>query len=123
MGGDEMSGESPTMVSTIDPSSDAADWQLRLYIAGQTHKSAAAITNLRRLCEENLAGVYSIEVIDLVQTPELARDDQIVAIPTLVRRLPKPERNVIGDLSDADRVLGGLQISPGVAHAGAPRAA
>ncbi len=118
-----MSGESPTMVSTIDSSSDDAGWQLRLYVAGQTHKSAAAITNLRRLCEENLAGIYSIEVIDLVQTPELARDDQIVAIPTLVRRLPKPARNVIGDLSDADRVLGGLQISPGVGHEGAPRAA
>jgi circadian clock protein KaiB len=86
--------------------------ELRLYVAGQTPKSIAALANLRRVCEENIPGRYRIEVIDLVEQPARARTDQIVAIPTLVRRLPAPIRKVIGDLSNADRVLVGLQINP-----------
>ena len=87
-------------------------WDLRLYVAGQTPKSVAAFDNLKRLCEEHLAGRYSIEVIDLVKTPKLARDDQILAIPTLVRKLPVPIRKIIGDLSDTERTLVGLQLRP-----------
>src|SRR4051794_35684823 len=75
-------------------------WELRLYVAGQTPKSIAAFNNLKRLCEEHLPGRYKIEVIDLIKNPKLARDDQIVAIPTLVRKLPDPIRRIIGDLSD-----------------------
>jgi circadian clock protein KaiB len=86
--------------------------EFRLYVAGQTPKSIAALANLRRVCEENIPGRYRIEVIDLVEQPARARTDQIVAIPTLVRRLPAPIRKVIGDLSNADRVLVGLQINP-----------
>jgi circadian clock protein KaiB len=85
---------------------------LRLYVAGQTPKSVAALANLKRVCEEYLPGRYTIEVIDLLQQPALARTDQIVAIPTLVRRLPEPVRKVIGTLSDTERVLVGLQIDP-----------
>lgn len=84
--------------------------ELRLYVAGQTPRSVAAISNLRRVCENHLPGRHRIEVIDLVQQPSLARSDQIVAIPTLVRRLPTPVRKVIGDLSNTERVLFGLQI-------------
>ena len=87
-------------------------WNLRLYVAGQTPKSVAAFDNLKRLCEEHLAGRYQIEVIDLVKTPKLARDDQILAIPTLVRKLPEPIRKIIGDLSDTERTLVGLQLRP-----------
>jgi circadian clock protein KaiB len=83
---------------------------LRLYIAGQTPRSIAAFSNLKRICEEHLAGRYRIEVIDLVQNPQLAAGDQILAVPTLVRRLPEPVRKIIGDLSNADRVLVGLDI-------------
>ncbi|MFO0954213.1 MAG: circadian clock KaiB family protein [Isosphaeraceae bacterium] len=86
--------------------------ELRLYVAGQTPKSIAALANLRRVCEEHIPGRYRIEVVDLVEQPARARTDQIVAIPTLVRRLPAPIRKVIGDLSNADRVLVGLQINP-----------
>ena len=82
--------------------------ELRLYVAGQTSRSLAAIDNLRRICEKNLKGRYTIEVIDLVQTPQLARADQIVAIPTLVKKLPPPLRRIIGDLSNSERVLIGL---------------
>lgn len=85
-------------------------WQLRLYVAGQTPKSVTAFANLQRLCEEYLAGEFEIEVIDLVENPRLAKDDQIVAIPTLVRKLPKPIRKIIGDLSDTERTLVGLQL-------------
>ena len=85
-------------------------WQLRLYVAGQTPKSVAAFANLQRICEEYLAGEFEIEVIDLVENPRLAKDDQIVAIPTLVRKLPKPIRKIIGDLSDTERTLVGLQL-------------
>lgn len=85
-------------------------YSLRLYVAGHTPKSQAAITNLKRICEEHLAGRYKIEVIDLLVTPQLAAGDQIVAVPTLVRRLPAPLKRLIGTLSDADRVLVGLDI-------------
>jgi len=86
--------------------------ELRLYVAGQTSRSLAAIDNLRRICEANLKGRCTIEVIDLVQTPQLARADQIVAIPTLVKTLPPPLRRIIGDLSNSERVLIGLDIRP-----------
>ncbi|HEX4144678.1 MAG TPA: circadian clock KaiB family protein [Pirellulales bacterium] len=87
-------------------------WDLRLYVAGQTPKSIAAFSNLKRVCEEYLAGKYNIEVIDLIKTPQLAQGDQIVAIPTLVRKLPEPVRKIIGDLSNTERVLVGLQLRP-----------
>lgn len=86
-------------------------WEFSLYVAGQTPRSVAAIGNLEGLCREYLRGNYKIEVIDLVKHPELARDHQIVAIPTLVRKLPQPVRRVIGDLSDTERVLTSLQIN------------
>jgi len=91
-------------------------WKLRLYVAGQTPKSLAAFANLKRLCEERLQGHYAIEVIDLLVNPRLAKDDQILAIPTLVRKLPPPIRKIIGDLSNTERVLVGLDLVP------APRA-
>src|SRR5579871_5817962 len=85
-------------------------WQLRLYVAGQTPKSVAAFENLKRICEEHLTGIFEIEVIDLIENPRLAKDDQIIAIPTLVRKLPQPIRKIIGDLSDTERTLVGLQL-------------
>jgi circadian clock protein KaiB len=85
-------------------------WELRLYTAGQTPKSLAAIRNLQKVCDEHLAGRYDIEIIDLLKNPRLAKDDQIVAIPTLVRKLPDPMRKIIGDLSDTERTLVGLQL-------------
>ena len=85
-------------------------WQLRLYVAGQTPKSIRAFANLKTLCEEHLKGSYRIEVIDLLEQPQLARGDQIIAIPTLVRKLPPPVRKIIGDLSDTERVLVGLDV-------------
>jgi circadian clock protein KaiB len=88
-------------------------WRLRLYVAGQTEKSRAALANLSRICEEHLAGRYEIEVIDLVQQPQLAQGDQILAIPTLVRQLPPPLKKIIGDLSNVERVLVGLDVRPG----------
>jgi circadian clock protein KaiB len=91
-------------------SADAEKWNLRLYTAGQSPKSLAALANLKRVCEEHLAGRYSIEVIDLLKNPRLAKDDQIVAIPTLVRKLPEPLRRLVGDLSDTERTLVGLQL-------------
>jgi circadian clock protein KaiB len=90
-------------------------WELRLYTAGQTPKSLAAIKNLKKVCEEHLAGRYEIEIVDLLKNPRLAKDDQIVAIPTLVRKLPDPVRKIIGDLSDTERALVGLQLRPRVA--------
>ena len=86
--------------------------ELRLYLAGQTPRSMAALANLKKLCKEHLAGKYRIEVIDLLKNPQLARGDQIIAIPTLVRRLPQPIRKIIGDLSNTERVLVGLQLRP-----------
>jgi circadian clock protein KaiB len=88
----------------------SAKWILRLYIAGQTQKAVAAFSNLKLICEEQLKGKYQIEVIDLLKHPQLARDDQILAVPTLVRRLPLPVRNIIGDLSDTERELVGLDL-------------
>ena len=87
-------------------------WELRLYVAGQTAKSLTAFANLKKVCEAHLAGKYQIEVIDLLVEPQLARGDQIVAIPTLVRKLPEPIRKIIGDLSNTERVLVGLQLRP-----------
>lgn len=87
-------------------------WELRLYVAGQTPKSAAAFSNLKKICEEHLKGKYRIEIIDLLQTPQLAKGDQIVALPTLVRKLPVPVRKIIGDLSNTERVLVGLDLVP-----------
>jgi len=85
-------------------------WVLRLYVAGQTLKSKTAFNNLKLICEEQLKGKYHIEVIDLLKNPQLARDNQILAIPTLVRKLPQPVRNIIGDLSNTERVLVGLDL-------------
>lgn len=90
--------------------------QLRLYIAGQTPKSLVALSNLKSICEAHLKGKYRIEVIDLVKTPQLARGDQILAIPTLVRNLPTPIRKIIGDLSNTEQVLVGLDLRPGEAR-------
>jgi circadian clock protein KaiB len=87
-------------------------WHLRLYVAGQSPKSLRAFTNLKALCDEHLAGRYEIEVIDLIEHPSLARSDDILAIPTLVRHLPAPLRKIIGDLSDTERVLVGLRLQP-----------
>ena len=87
-------------------------WELRLYTAGQTPKSLAAFRNLKKVCDEHLPGQYEIEVVDLLANPRLAKDHQIVAIPTLVRKLPSPIRKIIGDLSDVDRTLVGLELRP-----------
>src|SRR5438270_12768248 len=107
----KLAGGAPALLNdstTVDPEV----WELRLYVAGQTTKSVAAIDNLKRLCEEHLPGKYQIEVIDLLVHPQLARGDQIVAIPTLVRKLPDPIRKIIGDLSNIERTLVGLQLKP-----------
>jgi circadian clock protein KaiB len=88
-------------------------WDLRLYVAGQSPKSLRAFANLQRLCEEHLQSRYRIEIVDLIENPQLAAGDEIIALPTLVRRLPAPMRRIIGDLSDDDRVLVGLQLRPG----------
>ena len=88
------------------------NWKLRLYVAGQTPRSLVAFANLKKICEDHLNGRYTIEVIDLVETPRLAKDDQILAIPTLVRKLPQPVRKIIGDLSNTERVLVGLDLIP-----------
>ena len=86
------------------------EWQLRLYVAGQTPRSMAALANLKRVCETHLAGRYTIEVVDLLVNPKLAAGDQILAVPTLVRRLPEPIKKIIGDLSNTERVLVGLDL-------------
>lgn len=91
----------------------AERWELRLYVAGQTPRSLAAFANLKKICETHLKGKYRIEVIDLVAHPELARADQIVAIPTLIRKLPPPVKRLIGDLSNKDRTLIGMELVPG----------
>ncbi|MCK9275071.1 MAG: thiol-disulfide isomerase [Syntrophales bacterium] len=87
-------------------------WDLRLYVAGHTDKSAAALSNLKKICEEHLKGKYHIEVIDLVKNPQLAQGDQIFAVPTLVRKLPPPLKKIIGDLSNTVKVLVGLDLRP-----------
>src|SRR6058998_2024968 len=93
----------------------APEWRLRLYVAGQTPRSLAAFRNLKQICEDHLAGQYEIEVIDLLLHPQLAKGDEIIAIPTLVRQLPTPITKVIGDLSDTEKVLVGLQLLPALA--------
>ena len=104
------------------PSPEQPDlWRLKLYVAGQTPRSLAAIANLKRICEEHVSGHYTIEVIDLLERPELARGDEIFAIPTLVRQLPEPMRKIIGDLSDTERVLVGLGIVPVTSPGGTTR--
>ncbi|HET6145944.1 MAG TPA: circadian clock KaiB family protein [Polyangia bacterium] len=99
------------------PKNDVSFWKLRLYVAGETAKSVAAFSNLKRICEEHLRGRYRIEVVDLLQNPKLARGDQILALPTLVRQLPPPVKKIIGDFSNTERVLVGLDLrhvtSPG----------
>lgn len=92
--------------------SSDSPWKLRLYVAGQTAKSLAAFANLKRICEEHIPGQYHIEIIDLLKNPTLAKGDQILAIPTLVRKLPHPIRKIIGDLSNTERVLVGLDVRP-----------
>lgn len=87
-------------------------WNLRLYVAGQTQKSITAFANLKKICEEHLSGKYRIEVVDLLINPQLAKGDQIIAIPTLVRKLPEPIKKIIGDLANTERVLVGLDIKP-----------
>jgi circadian clock protein KaiB len=107
------------MITLIDASSTGAKvaklkttvWDMRLYIAGETPRSIAAISTLRGLCEKHLPGIYRLEIIDLMKHPELARSDQIVVVPTLVRKLPPPIRKLIGDLSSVERVLHGLEIA------------
>ena len=97
-------------------SGDAEQWELRLYVAGRTPKSLAAFGNLKRLCEEHLQGRYTIEVIDLLEQPQLAAGDQIVAIPTVVRKLPEPLCRLVGDLRNSERALVGLQLRPRTFH-------
>jgi len=92
------------------PSLEGKAYQLRLYVAGQTPKSLLAFRNLKQICEEHLHGRYELEIIDLVENPQLARGDQILALPTLVRRLPEPIKKIIGDLSNTERVLVGLDL-------------
>lgn len=87
-------------------------WELRLYVAGQTPNALKAFANLKRICDEHLAGQYRIEIVDLLENPKLARGDQILAVPTLVRKLPEPVKKIIGDLSNTDRVLVGLDLRP-----------
>ncbi len=91
---------------------DGETWALRLYVAGQTAKSIAALANLRRYCEQHVPGRYQLEIIDLLQHPQLAEGDQILAIPTVVRKMPEPIRRVIGDLSNEERVIVGLDLRP-----------
>ncbi len=89
-----------------------AKWELKLYVAGQTAKSLQAFANLKKICEQHLDGEYRIEVVDLLKNPQLAKGDQILALPTLVRKLPEPVRKIIGNLSDTERVLVGLDLRP-----------
>ena len=102
------------MTKASKPAAKAApkEWQLRLYVAGSTAKSAAALANLKAVCETHLAGRYTIEVVDLLVNPQLAAGDQILAVPTLVRKFPEPIRKIIGDLSNEERVLVGLDVIP-----------
>jgi len=94
------------------PQSSEEFWELRLYVAGQTNRSYRALTNLKTICEQYMGGKYSIEVVDLTKNPKLGRDDQILALPTLVRKLPRPMKKMIGDLSKTERVLVGLDLRP-----------
>ena len=95
-----------------DLGAEPAIWKLRLYVAGQTPRSMAALANLKKVCDEHLAGHYEVEVVDLIKQPQLAAGDQIVAIPTLVRKLPEPLRRIVGDLRNTERTLVGLNLRP-----------
>jgi circadian clock protein KaiB len=104
-----------TPLALVEPNDWVQDpeyWKLRLYVAGQSPKSLQALANLTRICEERLPKRYEIEIVDLIANPHLAAGDEIIAIPTLVRRFPQPTRKIIGDLSDVDRVLVGLHLRP-----------
>lgn len=107
-----MNAAPPPSASEAPPGEPPAEWELRLYVAGQSARSVTAFANLKKLCEAHLAGKYRIEVIDLLEDPQLSRDDQIIAIPTLVRSLPAPIRKIIGDLSNTEKTLVGLQLPP-----------
>jgi circadian clock protein KaiB len=100
------------MTKPVESRAPEGVWELRLYIAGQTPKSITAFANLKKICETHLPGRYKIEVVDLLRQPQLAAGDQIVAIPTLVRKLPQPLRKIVGDLSNTERTLVGLQLRP-----------
>ncbi|HSQ48399.1 MAG TPA: circadian clock protein KaiB [Candidatus Deferrimicrobiaceae bacterium] len=104
-----MNGKNKTPKQTAEQSET---WELRLYVAGQTSNSMKALANLKKIAEEHLKGKYTIEIVDLVKNPQLAAGDQILALPTLVRKLPEPIRKIIGDLSNTERVLVGLDIRP-----------
>lgn len=104
-----MANKEYTLPSGQSETRDKA-WKLRLYVAGQTPKSLTAFANLKRICEEHLEGQFEIEVVDLQENPRLAREDQIIAIPTLIRKLPEPIKKIIGTLADPERVLVGLEI-------------
>ena len=105
-----MKAASPEKGKKVKAGSTEKIWNLRLYVAGQTQKSITAFANLKKICEGYLAGKYRIEVIDLLKNPQLAKGDQIIAIPTLVRKLPEPLKRIIGDLANTERVLVGLDI-------------
>ena len=105
-----MEDDGKTVQSDLEPG--AKVYLLRLYVAGQTRKSLAAFANLKKICEEHLQGRYRIEVVDLLEKPQLAKGDQILAIPTLVRQLPPPLKKIIGDLSNTEKVLVGLDLRP-----------
>jgi circadian clock protein KaiB len=105
-----MKAGSPAKGEKAKTDSTEEIWNLRLYVAGQTPKSIMAFANLKKICEEHLTGKYRIEVIDLLKNPQLAKGDQIVAIPTLIRKLPEPLKRIIGDLANTERVMVGLDI-------------
>lgn len=105
-----MSQNTQTLDVESPPPAAEERWLLRLYVAGRSPKCVTALNNLQRFCEERMAGRYEIEIVDLLENPRLAKDDQIIAIPTLVRKLPEPLRKIIGDLSDTERMLVGLNL-------------
>ncbi len=104
--------EKPAAPEPNNGAGGKSEWELRLYVAGQTPRSIAALNNLKQLCETHLKGRYRIEIVDLLINPQLSREDQIFAVPTLVRKLPEPIKKIIGDLSNTERVLVGLQLRP-----------
>lgn len=106
-----MSENTQTLGENLAPETDEK-WFLRLYVAGRSPKCVTALDNLKRFCDERMAGRYEIEIVDLLENPRLAKDDQIIAIPTLVRRLPEPLRKIIGNLSDTERMVVGLNLQP-----------
>jgi len=108
-----MKKEKPGEKKPVDSAPVEEVWMLRLYVAGQTTKSITAFANLKKICEEHLAGKYQIEIVDLIKNPTLAKGDKILAIPTVVRQLPPPVKKLIGDLANTERVLVGLDIKPG----------